>query len=133
MTPTKQQRIITQPTSIFHMLCCTNQSEMQCASSMATNARFRWNNVVANMSLHGGETAVSGAMKTIEDIKLQINVTTANYASYNRQLEHTKAIFSISDCLKLMWTVCTQCTHTTLIQLFYLFGFTISLSHVSDM
>ena len=43
---------------------------------MATNARFRWNNVVANTSLHGGDTAVSGAMKTIKDIKLQINATT---------------------------------------------------------
>ena len=56
-----------------------------CFINMATNARFRWNNVVANMSLHGGDTAVSRAMKTTEDIKLQINATTAKYASYNNR------------------------------------------------
>ena len=72
----------TQPTSTFQMLCYTKNY-----NCLINGNQFQicWDIVIANVSLHGGEADVSGPMKTIEGIKLQINATTANYASDHRQ------------------------------------------------
>ena len=85
-----------------------------------------WDIVIANVPLHGGEADVSGPMKTIEDIKLQINATTANYASDHRQSIPNQYF---PPATAWNWSGLFVCIELTqhLFSCFYLFGFIISL------